>query len=99
MSPEAAAAAWKTYMEPFAGKATLVGPAITNGGAPMGTAWLDSFLAACDGCSIDALAIHIYDSAANTAYYKNYITNIGTKYGKPVLVTEVRAAAVCLRVG
>ena len=90
MSPEAAASAWMTYMEPFHGKATLVGPAITNGGPPMGTAWLDNFIAACTQCHIDALAIHIYDSATNVGYYKNYISGIGTKYGKPVLVTEVR---------
>lgn len=80
-----------TYMQPFKGQATLVGPAITNGGPPMGTAWLDQFFSACNslGCSVDAVAIHIYDSATNAGYYKNYITDIGTKYGKPVLVTEV----------
>ncbi|EIN03961.1 hypothetical protein PUNSTDRAFT_77194 [Punctularia strigosozonata HHB-11173 SS5] len=91
LSPSAAAAAWKTYMEPFAGKAKLVSPAITNGAAPMGTAWLDDFLSACSGCTIDAIAIHIYDAASNTAYFQNYISDIGTKYGKPVWVTEFGA--------
>jgi hypothetical protein len=42
--------------------------------------------------SIDAIAIHIYDSASNIAYFKNYITDIGTKYGKPVWVTEFGAS-------
>ena len=56
----------------------------------MGTAWLDSFLAACTGCTIDCIAIHIYDSATNIGYFENYISGIGTKYGKPVWVTEVR---------
>ncbi|KII84389.1 glycoside hydrolase family 128 protein [Plicaturopsis crispa FD-325 SS-3] len=88
LSPADAAAAWKTYMQPFAGKAKLVSPAITNGAAPMGTAWMDSFLSACSGCTIDAIAIHIYDSATNTAYFEQYISDIGTKYGKPVWVTE-----------
>jgi hypothetical protein len=43
LSPQAAAAAWKTYMQPFAGKAKLVSPAITNGPPPsMGTGWMDA---------------------------------------------------------
>lgn len=92
MSPQDAANAWMTYMEPFHGKATLVSPAITNGGAPMGTAWMDQFLDACSklGCHVDKIAIHIYDSATNVGYFKNYISSIGTRYNKQVLVTEVR---------
>jgi hypothetical protein len=62
MTPQAAAAAWKKYMQPFAGKAKLVSPAITNAGPPNGEAWMDSFLKECKGCTIDAIAIHIYDS-------------------------------------
>lgn len=57
LSPAAAAAAWKQYIQPFAGRAKLVSPAVTNGAAPMGLAWLDSFLAACTGCTIDVIAI------------------------------------------
>ena len=77
-------------MQPFASKAKLCSPAITNGAPPsMGTGWLDSFLQACSGCQIDCIAIHIYDSATNTAYYQSYIQGIGTKYQKPVWVTEV----------
>lgn len=90
LSPAAAAAAWKQYIQPFAGKAKLCTPAITNGPAPMGQAWLDQFLSACTGCTIDCIAIHIYDSATNAAYFKNYISGVGTKYKKPVWVTEVR---------
>jgi hypothetical protein len=56
-------------------RAKLVSPAVTNGAAPMGLAWLDSFFAACSGCQIDAVAIHIYDSATNIAYFKNYISS------------------------
>jgi len=93
MSPAAAASAWKTYMEPFNGRATLVSPAITNGAPPsMGTGWLDSFLSACNGCHIGAIAIHIYDSATNLGYYESYISGIASKYGKPVMVTEFGAS-------
>ncbi|PSR76383.1 hypothetical protein PHLCEN_2v8479 [Hermanssonia centrifuga] len=92
LSPAAAAALWKQFMEPFAGKAKLCSPAITNGAAPMGEAWLDDFLSACDGCTIDCIAFHIYDSATNVAYFKNYITDMGTKYGKPTWMTEFGAS-------
>jgi len=92
LSPADAAAAWKQYMEPFSDQASLVSPAITNGAPPMGTGWMDDFLEACTGCHIDAIAIHIYDSATNGVYYQNYISSIGQKYGKPVWVTEMGAS-------
>jgi len=88
ISPQQAATSWKQWMQPFAGKAQLVSPAITNGGAPLGQTWMDSFLTACTGCTIDAIAIHIYDSPTNLAYFQNYISGVVTKYGKPVMVTE-----------
>ena len=31
----------------------------------------------------------IYDSATNIGYFQNYISDAGTKYGKPTWVTEV----------
>ncbi|KAL6302893.1 glycosyl hydrolase catalytic core-domain-containing protein [Sparassis latifolia] len=91
ISPQDAATLWKTYMEPYAGKATLISPAVTNGGAPMGLAWLQQFFDACTDCTIDACAIHIYDSATNVAYYQSYISGAVTTCGKPVFVTEFGA--------
>ena len=79
-------------MQPFKGKATLVSPAITNGPPPkMGTGWMDSFLSECAklGCTVDAIAAHIYDDASNVAYYKSYISGLGKRYKKPVLMTEI----------
>ena len=78
-------------MQPFAGKATLVSAAVTNGPPPsMGTGWLDSFLSACAqlGCTVDAVAAHIYADASDASYFKSYISGL-SKYGKPVLMTEV----------
>lgn len=69
-----AVAAWRKYMEPYAGKIKLVAPAITNGGAPGGVAWMKNFLKACTGCHIDAVAMHWYDAAWNTGYFTNYFT-------------------------
>ena len=33
----------------------------------------------------------MYDAASNVAYYQEYITGLGTRYGKPVLITEFGA--------
>lgn len=60
MEPAAAAALWMTNMEPYAGKVKLVGPAVTNGG---GVQWLEQFLGNCTACTIDAIAMHWYDTA------------------------------------
>jgi hypothetical protein len=75
MTPQAAAAAWKKYMQPFAGKAKLVSPTITNAGPPNGEAWINSFLKECSGCKIDAIAIHIYTSPSSAPYFKTYISD------------------------
>lgn len=60
IDPTTAAALWKANIQPFAGKAKLVGPAVTNGG---GVQWLQQFLGNCTGCTIDAIAMHWYDTA------------------------------------
>jgi len=44
---------WKANMEPFASKAKLISPGVTNGGAPMGVSWLQEFISNCDGCHIE----------------------------------------------
>ncbi|OSC98855.1 glycoside hydrolase family 128 protein [Trametes coccinea BRFM310] len=93
-SPQDAAQQWMQFMQPFAGKANLVSPAITNGAPPMGTGWMDEFLAECEklGCQVDSIAAHIYDSATNVAYYQSYITDLGTRYNRSVLITEFGAS-------
>lgn len=88
MAPAVAAAAYKTHMQPFAGKAKLGSPAVTNGGGDMGLTWLSNFMSACSGCTIDFVAVHWYDSVNNVEYFKNHITSAYTKTGKPVWLTE-----------
>ncbi|TKA50083.1 hypothetical protein B0A49_13281, partial [Cryomyces minteri] len=93
LSPEAAAAGYKTYMMPFQGKAKLGAPAVTNGGGAMGLTWMKNFMTACSGCQIDFVAIHWYDSATNIAYFKDHVTNaIAMAGGKPVWITEFGAS-------
>jgi len=94
LSPQDAAAAYKTYMQPYAGQFKLGAPAVTNGGGAMGLNWLDAFMKACTGCTIDFVAVHWYDSPSNTAYFEQHVTNASTVAGgKPVWVTEFGATS------
>ncbi|GAA5962665.1 hypothetical protein JCM8115_005911 [Rhodotorula mucilaginosa] len=64
--------AWKQYMSPLVGKGAKLGSmAVTNGGAPMGIAYLQAFFAACPQCAqeCDFVALHWYDAAWNTGYF------------------------------
>ncbi|GAA5902408.1 hypothetical protein JCM6882_002741 [Rhodosporidiobolus microsporus] len=90
MDVATAASAWKANMSPFAGKATLVSPAVTNGASPMGVAWLESFRDTCPECwnEIDAVALHWYDSSANLQYFYDYLDDAYGRLGKPLWLTE-----------
>jgi hypothetical protein len=87
-----AAQGWTTYMEPFAGKAKLVSPAVTNGGSPMGLTWLKNFLGSCSSCTVDAVAIHWYNGG-DAAAFKQYVSDAYAAGGnRPVWVTEFQAS-------
>ena len=62
--PSVAAAGYKMYVQPLAGKVNISGPAVTNGGngqlAYMGLGWMDNFNSVCTGCHQDFQAIHWY---------------------------------------
>ena len=60
-SPAHAAASYKTWMQPFAGRAKLGAPAVTNGGSPVGLTYLGYFIGNCTDCTIDFIPIHWYD--------------------------------------
>ncbi|MCJ1363399.1 hypothetical protein MMC16_002506 [Acarospora aff. strigata] len=89
LSPAQAVAGHKTHMQPFAGRAKISAPAVTNAGLK----WLDQFLTACTDCTIDFVPVHWYDSATNIVYFKNYITDaIAAAKGRPIWLTEFGAA-------
>ena len=92
LSPSEAATAYKKYMEPFAGKAKLCAPSVTNGGGSMGLSWLSSFLESCSDCTIDCINIHWYDSAENSEYFKKHVSDAAdTAPGKQIFVSEFAA--------
>ncbi|KAK6004493.1 hypothetical protein QM012_008355 [Aureobasidium pullulans] len=82
--------AWKQYMEPFAGKALLGSPAVTNGGSPMGLTWLSNFMGNCTGCHIDFINIHWYSNKyAGANYFKQQVQAAhAMSGGRPVWITE-----------
>ena len=57
-SPEEAAQAWKTYLEPLRDQGYRLGsPAVTSGQS--GSDWFSSWLEACDGdCNFDFITLH-----------------------------------------
>ncbi len=91
ISPAVAAEGYKTYMEPFAGRARLGAPGVTNGGGNMGLTWLSEFLNACDGCTLDFIPIHWYDSADKADQFKDQVVKAHELTGKPIWVTEFGA--------
>jgi hypothetical protein len=90
MQMSSAVKAWKQYMEPFAGKALLGSPAVTNGGSPMGLTWLQNFMGNCTGCHIDYINIHWYSNKwAGANYFKQQVQAAhAMSGGRPVWVTE-----------
>jgi len=93
MSVSDAVKNWKQYMEPFkGGQVRLASPAVTSqqGAAGKGLDYLKQFVAACDGCQIDIIAIHWYGgSLADTPNFFEHVNNAKAMFpGKPIWVTE-----------
>lgn len=82
--------AWKSYMQPFAGKALLGSPAVTNGGSPMGLTWLENFIGNCTGCTIDFINIHWYSNKWAGANYLEQQVKAARAIagGRPIWITE-----------
>lgn len=96
MDPQSAAKLHIANVAPLSGQVAIGSPAVTNGAAPMGLSWLDSFFGSCGGqCKIDFLAFHWYDSAQNIAYFKKHVQDaidLATKNGiSKVWLTEFGA--------
>jgi len=85
-------AAYMGYMQPFAGKARLGAPAVTN----VGLEWLDDFLGNCSGkCRIDFVPIHWYSNVYAFSYLQYVVetaynlTKVYYPGGLPIWVTEL----------
>lgn len=93
MSPKQAARDYQAYITPYAKRAKLVTPSITNGvGEMIGLNWLEKWFIECNGqCEPDAIAIHYY-SDSDSADFIDYIgaaISLAQKHGiGKVWITE-----------
>ncbi|KAM0787307.1 hypothetical protein ACM66B_007082 [Microbotryomycetes sp. NB124-2] len=95
MTVDEAVDSWRKEIEPLGKQfkdVKLISPAVTNGvgtpDKPMGIEWLKQFLEQCTDCRIDAVALHWYDQATNTAYFFKHFEEAHKVLGKPLWITE-----------
>ncbi|KAI0668275.1 glycosyl hydrolase catalytic core-domain-containing protein [Trametes maxima] len=85
LDPNAAAALWKQHIEPKRALGyTLASPAVST--RPNGQQWLQGFLQACTGCSVDYIAVHWY--GRNEGDLEAYLKQFHDAFNKPILLTE-----------
>ncbi|PPQ74906.1 hypothetical protein CVT26_011401 [Gymnopilus dilepis] len=85
LDPGYAASLWKQYLEPLKAHGyTLISPAVTSG--PGGKPWLQSFLGACSGCSVDNIALHWYGTDPQA--FISYVEDFHNTFKKNIWVTE-----------
>ncbi|OKL61446.1 hypothetical protein UA08_03269 [Talaromyces atroroseus] len=66
LSASEAASYYKEYITPYAGKATLVSPAVTSSSSSgEGLDWFESFISDCSDCSVSVLAVHWYGTSVS----------------------------------
>ncbi|KAF5678923.1 glycoside hydrolase [Fusarium heterosporum] len=96
MSPAAAAKAHVKWMNPYAGKALIGAPSISNSGnAGEGVEWLTSFVSECEseGCHYDFCNVHWY---SGVEYGETLFDHLEASHkacgGKPIWLTEFAPA-------
>ncbi|KAG6833748.1 hypothetical protein H0H87_001180 [Tephrocybe sp. NHM501043] len=72
------------YANAVLGFNELISPAPTN--ADSGKTWLQNFLKACEGCTVDAIAVHFYGTDPQKLI--DYLVEIHNTFGKPIWLTE-----------
>ncbi|KAK8858966.1 hypothetical protein IAR55_003198 [Kwoniella newhampshirensis] len=90
MSVNTSVQTYKQYMQPFAGKALLGSPAVTNQGSPGGLTYLENFIGNCTGCTIDFIVLHWYSNKWAGANYLMSHVEAARKVagGRPIWITE-----------
>lgn len=93
MSPQAAAAAHAKFLGPYASRARIGSPAVTNSGEEgQGVKWLESFMSACEaepGCQVDFCAAHWYADHNAEGSLRAHLEDVrGVCGDRPVWLTE-----------
>lgn len=84
LTPQQAATAFKQYLTPFVGRASIGAPAVSNDGY----AWITQFMGLCHDCGIDFIPIHWYNDHTLFSDFQNWVTSI-CNLGYTVWITEV----------
>ncbi|KUI61525.1 Alkali-sensitive linkage protein 1 [Cytospora mali] len=85
IDPTTAANAYRQYMQPFAGKAKLGAPAVSNDGY----SWMSQFLGNCTDCTIDFVPIHWYNPVFLIDDFKSFTLEMcGLVGNRSIWVTE-----------
>lgn len=85
LDPNTAANLWKQYIQPLSAKGKRLGsPSVASD--PAGKVWLQKFMSACSGCTIDFVPLHWYGSDKNA--FTAYVTDMHNTFGRNVWVTE-----------
>ncbi|KAI0721880.1 glycosyl hydrolase catalytic core-domain-containing protein [Cerioporus squamosus] len=85
MDPQTAASLWKQHIEPQVAKGyKTCSPAMSS--RPNGKQWMQDFMKACDGCTVDYQCLHWYDIGFDTL--KTYLEEYHNLIGLPILLTE-----------
>lgn len=85
ISPADAAAGYMQWMQPYAGKIKIGGPAITDAGLT----WLAQFYGNCTQCTIDFQPVHWYDYYWNTYWFNDFLGQANSISNNPIWLTEV----------
>ncbi|CZT23559.1 uncharacterized protein RCC_09273 [Ramularia collo-cygni] len=81
--------AYKSAIMPFAGKARLGAPAVTDQGGSGGLQYLEDFIGNCTGCPIDFINLHWYNNMYAYEYFKTYMTAAHNRFPNyPIYITE-----------
>ncbi|KAK6344226.1 hypothetical protein TWF696_007868 [Orbilia brochopaga] len=88
ITPDAAAARWKTDIQPLAELGIKLGaPAVS--GAQAGVTWLKSFFAACNDCTFDFIPLHWYGNFDGLASRIGQFTKTFRNQSQSFWLTEV----------
>lgn len=93
ITPQRAVELWRSTIQPLSADGVKLGaPAVSS--APAGTQWLQTFMKACTGCTVDFVPVHWYGSFEGLASHIGYL---GVLFpGVEVWVTELGYAHVGL---
>ena len=90
MNVSHAVTAYQKWVQPYAGSISLGAPAVSNDLTPgAGLDWLQQFMSACTGCTVDFIPIHFYGSVLDPNQMITYVNQAHSMFpGVPMWVTE-----------